>query len=133
MAEVQVRINNKPYGIACDEGQEDRVRELGNYVNERLSALMGSGAGSSEVQNLVLTSIILADEIADLQDYVAKLEDQITNPEGNVQIKEVEVIKEVPVPTEGALTDEDVEQVADMVVNVANRIDALSNKLAKAA
>lgn len=133
MAEVQVRINNKPYGIACDEGQEDRVRELGNYVNERLSALMGSGAGSSEVQNLVLTSIILADEIADLQDYVAKLEDQITNPEGNVQIKEVEVIKEVPVPAEGALTDEDVEQVADMVVNVANRIDALSNKLAKAA
>ena len=133
MSEVQVKINNKSYGIACDEGQEDRVRELGNYVNERLTALMNSGAGTSEIQNLVLTSIILADEIADLQDYVGKLEDQMNNPDGNVQIKEVEVIKEVPVAAEGALTDEDVEQVADMVMNVAGRIDALSNKLAKAA
>ena len=54
MSEVQVKINNKSYGIACDEGQEDRVRELGNYVNERLTALMNSGAGTSEIQNLVL-------------------------------------------------------------------------------
>lgn len=133
MAEVQVKINNKSYGIACDEGQQDRVRELGNYVNERLTALMGAGAGTSEIQNMVLTSIILADEIADLQDYVSKLEEQMTSPEGNVQIKEVEVIKEVPVPQEGALSEEDVEQVADLVMEVTNRINSLSNKLAKAA
>ena len=135
MAEVSVKINNKSYGIACDEGQEDRVRELGNYVNERLSSLVASGAASSEVQNLVLTCIVLADEIADLQDYNMKLEEQVTHPsgEGQVQIKEVEVIKEVPVEVPGALTDEDVEQVTDLVVEVTNRINSISNKLAKAA
>lgn len=131
MAEASVKINNRSYDIACDEGQEERVKQLGSYVNERLLALIGSGAGSNEMQNMVLTSIILADEIADLQEYVMKLEDQMTQPDGAVQVKEV--IKEVPVPAEGALSNEDVDQVAEMVIDVTKRINSLSNKLAKAA
>ncbi len=135
MAEVSVKVNNKSYDIACDEGQEGRVRELGNYVNERLNSLMSAGAGTNEVQNLVLTCILLADEIAELQDYNMKLEEQLTQPGegGETQIREVEVIKEVYVEQPGALTDEDVEQVADMVIDVTNRINSISNKLAKAA
>ncbi len=131
MSEVHVTINNKSYGIACDEGQEERVKELGSYVNERLKALMASGAGSNEVQNMVLTSIILADEIADLQDYNRRLEEQLTEPNSNNEVQIKEVIKEVPI--EGALSNEDVEQVTEMVLEVTERINSLSNKLAKAA
>lgn len=36
MAEVNLSIYGKSYGIACDDGQEDRVLELGGYVDARL-------------------------------------------------------------------------------------------------
>lgn len=161
MAEVSVKINNKAYGIACDEGQEERVRQLGQYVNERLMSV--SAGAASEVQSFVLTSIILADEIADMQDYIAKLEEERkVQAEPQVEIREVEVIKEVikevpvevkvpvevikevvkEVPVEvkvpvdskdSALSLQDVEDVADMVVSLTGRIKSMSDKLAKAA
>ncbi|GIL40173.1 cell division protein ZapA [Roseiterribacter gracilis] len=61
MARVEIAINGRTYTVACDEGQEDRVRELGAFVDEKLKSLGGGGA--SEAQLLVLTSLVLADEL----------------------------------------------------------------------
>lgn len=61
MARVEIAINGRTYTVACDEGQEDRVRELGAYVDDKLKSLGGGGA--SEAQLLVLTSLVLADEL----------------------------------------------------------------------
>jgi cell division protein ZapA len=61
VARVEIAINGRTYTVACDEGQEDRVRELGAYVDEKLKSLGGGGA--SEAQLLVLTSLVLADEL----------------------------------------------------------------------
>lgn len=66
MAEVNVTINGRTYGIACDDGQEQRVLDLGKYVDERLKEIAKAGAASNESHLLVLTSLVLADEIFDL-------------------------------------------------------------------
>ncbi|MCB9963470.1 MAG: cell division protein ZapA [Rhodospirillales bacterium] len=138
MSHTTVKLNGKTYEIACDEGQEERVRQLGAYVAERYGSIAAGGGGVSEMQNMVLTSIILADEIADLRDYVAALEQergQMDPVEPRIEIREVvkEIIKEVPVPMDGMVSEEDVDQMADMVMKVTERINSLSNKLAKAA
>lgn len=65
MARVEIAINGRTYTVACDEGQEDRVRELGAYVDNKLKSLGGGGA--SEAQLLVLTSLVLADELIELR------------------------------------------------------------------
>lgn len=65
MARVEIAINGRTYTVACDEGQEDRVRELGAYVDDKLKSLGGGGA--SEAQLLVLTSLVLADELIELR------------------------------------------------------------------
>jgi cell division protein ZapA len=67
MAEISITINGRNYGIACDDGQERRVLELARYVDGRLREIARAGAASNESHLLVLTAIILADEIADMK------------------------------------------------------------------
>ena len=67
MAEISITINGRNYGIACDDGQEKRVQELGRYVDGRLREIARAGGATNESHLLVLTAIILADEIADIR------------------------------------------------------------------
>ena len=62
MAEVSVTINGRKYSMECDNGQEARVRELGQYVDQRVTALAQGGAGNSDMHLLVLASLMIADE-----------------------------------------------------------------------
>lgn len=127
MAEVSLTINGKNYGIACDDGQEERVKALGRYVDERLRSIVNSGAGSSENQNFVLTAIVLADEIADLREMLEQSGLGSAPAEPRVEIREVEV----PVP--GAISEEESLQIASNIGKLADRIDRLTTKMAKAA
>lgn len=68
MAEINVLINGRNYGIACDDGQEQRVLDLSRYVDARLKEIAKAGAATTESHLLVLTSLVLADEIFDLKD-----------------------------------------------------------------
>jgi cell division protein ZapA len=70
MAEVNLSINGSNYGIACDDGQEDRVGDLGRYVDDRLRDISRAGAAASESHLLVLTALVLADEIYDMRDHL---------------------------------------------------------------
>ena len=64
MASVEVVINNRTYAIACDPGEEERVRHLGGMVNERAGRL---GTAASEAQRLLMVSLMLADELEEAQ------------------------------------------------------------------
>lgn len=67
MARVDIMLNGRSYGLACGEGQEARLRELGAYVDARLREVARDVAGGSEAQLLVLTALVLADEVFDLR------------------------------------------------------------------
>ncbi|MDE1147449.1 MAG: cell division protein ZapA [Azospirillaceae bacterium] len=67
MARVDIILNGRPYALACDDGQEHRLRELGSYVDARLREVAHDASGGSETQLLVLTALMLADEIFDLR------------------------------------------------------------------
>ncbi|MFM2045611.1 MAG: hypothetical protein RLY86_4187 [Pseudomonadota bacterium] len=67
MARVDITLNGRAYALACEDGQEPRLRELAGYVDGKLAEITGETAGGSEAQLLVLTTLVLADEIFDLQ------------------------------------------------------------------
>lgn len=76
MAEVNLIIDGRGYGIACDDGQEQRVKQLGKYVDDRLRQLTGGGNATNKAQSMVLTSLLLADEVFDLTDRLDKSNQQ---------------------------------------------------------
>lgn len=70
MAEVNLAIDGRSYPIACDDGQERRVQQLGSYVDQRMKEVAIAGA-NNKTQALVLASLVLADEVFDLNEKLA--------------------------------------------------------------
>ncbi|WP_448203375.1 cell division protein ZapA [Azospirillum sp. sgz302134] len=66
MAQVDVEVNGRAYRMFCADGQEARLRELAAYVDTRLKQVTGGGRSGSEAQMLLLTAIVLADEMQDV-------------------------------------------------------------------
>ncbi|HEY0833203.1 MAG TPA: cell division protein ZapA [Azospirillum sp.] len=65
MARVEIEINGRPYQLACEDGQEPRIRELAAYVDARLKQVTGGGRSGSDAMMLVATCLVLADELSD--------------------------------------------------------------------
>lgn len=111
MAEVNITINGKQFGIACDDGQEQRVTDLANFVDGRLKEIASAGAGTNDSHLLVLTSIVMADELFDARDAASN---------GNAA------------PLSGLqITEADEGQIVSAIDQMSNRIDAIAGNLAK--
>ncbi|PZO80105.1 MAG: cell division protein ZapA [Micavibrio aeruginosavorus] len=116
MAEITITINGRNYGIACDDGQERRVQDLARYVDGRLREIARAGAASNESHLLVLTAIILADEIADMRSAGAALERQVASQQ----------------PASGVrITEDEEETIVSAIDLLAARIDQIAVNLQK--
>ena len=68
MARVDVTLNGRVYSVACEEGQEGRVRELARHVEGKLRHVLARGAGAAnEAQLMVLAALMVTDELFDLK------------------------------------------------------------------
>lgn len=63
MPDVTLTVNGRPYKIGCDEGQEERVMELGAYIDETVSQISSAGAATNDSHLLVLAGLVMADEL----------------------------------------------------------------------
>lgn len=63
MSDVSITINGRIYEIGCDPGQEGRIAELAAYIDQRLQQISRSGAAYSDAHLMVLTSLVIADEM----------------------------------------------------------------------
>lgn len=68
MADVNISINGRIYEIGCDQGQEGRVVDLAAYIDQRLQQISRSGAAYNDAHLMVLTTLVLADEIFELRE-----------------------------------------------------------------
>src|SRR3546814_13832923 len=55
------------YPIACDDGQEERVRQAAAYVDGRLTEVKAAARSASDAHLLLMVSLLLADELFDLR------------------------------------------------------------------
>ncbi|TAH38414.1 MAG: cell division protein ZapA [Alphaproteobacteria bacterium] len=76
MSQISIQINNVPYTVACDDGQESQVQDLAKYVDAKIVELKKSLGHVGEARLLVLAALKLADELAEAYAYIDKLEEQ---------------------------------------------------------
>lgn len=63
MPQVSIQIANRIYELACGAGEEERVQELGVYVDEKITALRTQmPVGTPEIKLMVFAALMLADE-----------------------------------------------------------------------
>ena len=70
MANVNVKFNNKDYLLSCDDGQEDSLKKLTEFLDKKYSDLKDKLGNIGENKLLLITTIQLIDEYFDLKQKV---------------------------------------------------------------
>src|SRR6201996_4740447 len=59
---VNVMVNSRAYTIACDDGEEEHLRELATHVDAKVKELLGSVGQGGESRLLLMAALLIADE-----------------------------------------------------------------------
>lgn len=81
MAQVSVTINGRSYPVACDEGQEQRIRELARNIDSKVSGFARQLGQAGEARLLVLAALMLADELAEANETLRRMSAQPPGPD----------------------------------------------------
>jgi cell division protein ZapA len=107
MAQVELSINGRPYVLACADGEEPRLRQLGDYLDTRIHKLSKAVGNVGEVRLLLLLALTLADELSEANNKVGALS------------------RELRTHSDAGLTE-----VASQIERIAKRIETIANKVA---
>ena len=114
MADVTISINGRNYEISCDKGQESRVADLAAYVDQCLRQIATSGAAYSDAHLLVITSLVLADELYEARNGVS--------PDS----KPLAATSE---QAESAVSAEEQQKILELFDNLTQRIENIASKV----
>jgi cell division protein ZapA len=78
MAQVEITINVQSYRIACEDGQEQRLRELAQMVDAHVGDLVEQVGQVGHTRLLVMASLLVADELVDLREAASEVEEDAT-------------------------------------------------------
>lgn len=118
MADVSISINGRSYEISCDPGQEGRIIDLAAYIDQRLQQISRSGAAYNDAHLMVLTTLVLADELFDARDG----QESVAPARGG---RNAPPVKE----SVSSASKEDEQAVAQLLDKIAKRIDGIAAKV----
>ena len=68
---VNVMVNSRAYTIACDEGEEQHLKELAAHVDAKAREVLGSVGQVGDARLLLMAALLIADEHHDMSGQVA--------------------------------------------------------------
>ena len=70
---VNVMVNNRTYTIACDEGEQEHLKELAGHVDAKVRELAGSVGQVGDQKLMLMAAVLITDELLEAR---ARLEGQ---------------------------------------------------------
>jgi len=120
MPVVNLLINDHAYPIACDEGEEARLRELGDYIDKRVQALAQSvGTSVGDTRLILMAGLLVADELSEA---LGRLEERE---------KELAALRDVHSSAEASLRDTE-DALAEALESAAQQIEDIASRIAPA-
>ena len=77
MGMLEIQINGRRHQVQCGDGEESRVRRLAAYVDSCAGKLIQQHGQLSDAKVLLLTSLLVADELADAYEEIKRLKGQL--------------------------------------------------------
>ena len=65
MGQVALSLNGRNYRLACEDGEEERLRELAQCVKAKLETLVTEFGQVGETRLMVMAALLLADDLLD--------------------------------------------------------------------
>ena len=66
MANVNIKFNNKDYLLSCDDGQEENLKKLASYLDEKYNDLKKNLGNIGENKLLLIAAIQMVDDYFDI-------------------------------------------------------------------
>ena len=104
MPQVSITINGRAYPVACNEGEEQRIRDLARTIDSKVASFARQVGQAGEARLLVLAALVLADELAEANETLRGLRGQ-------------------PPAADGATVAAGVDRLAARVEAVATRLE----------
>ena len=76
MANVNINFNGKDYLLSCDNGQEEHLIELAEYLNKKFKELKSELGNIGESKLLLISSIKIIDEYYEIKKSINKKKEQ---------------------------------------------------------
>ncbi len=77
MADVDVEVAGRRYRLSCRDGEEDHLRALVHMVNGKAQDITGALGEMTESRTLLLSALLLADEVNDLRGAAAVVRNEV--------------------------------------------------------
>lgn len=103
MAQVALDINGRRYEMACDDGEEERLRRVGHFLDQRMRALTRQVGSVGETRLMLMTALMVSDELLDVAEGGGAAEKAAENAE--------------------------TEQAAEAIENMADRLERIAARL----
>ena len=73
MPQVSLTINGRTYQVECDAGQEERIRQLGQYIDGKVAEFAKSSghigdARLGDARLILMAGLVITDELAEATD-----------------------------------------------------------------
>jgi cell division protein ZapA len=116
---VNVMVNNKAYTIACDDGEEEHLKDLASHVDSKVKELLTS-VGQVGDQRLILMAALL-------------ISDELHEATHRLDVREKEIVELRSAQRESASGMEQSTSIAaEMLENAASRMEDIAARLAHA-
>lgn len=117
MAQVTVHINSRSYSLACEEGEEEHLRELAQYLDSQVTDLKDRFGAIGDSRLLVMASLLIADQFSETLAEVEGLRDEVSAlRNGSSEVRELTADLE-------AKTAASIDALAERIESLATTLD----------
>jgi cell division protein ZapA len=77
MAQVNLTVNGRVYKMACEDGEEEHVTQLGTRFDEAINELRGALGEIGDQRLMVMAGILMTDRLDDAERRLARFEQDL--------------------------------------------------------
>lgn len=85
MPEVTVMIGNRPFVVACQEGEEPYLKSAAKMLDDEAQILADQAGRMPEARMLLMAGLMLADKTASVEDKIAEVRAELAEREAELE------------------------------------------------
>lgn len=124
MKQVEVTICHQRFSLACDDGQEPHLLQLADEVNARAEKIAEAQPKAKESQILLMTCLMLADELYDARTEAGMLHERLAIEINNMQKKSEEPAGELGQEYVVGTLSEALEEISGRIDKLARSVES---------
>ena len=83
MAEVTILVNGRSYRMACDDGQEEHLEQLGSRLDQAIGELRQAFGEIGDQRLTVMAAILMTDRLHETEERLAAAERELAGQRGS--------------------------------------------------